>query len=79
MLSVWSGVSVETRAKQYGLTADVVTLGMSGEKDVLQCLEDFLHEKYVLYVAELEQSLKFYTKFWNNDGCRYVEAAEKVM
>ena len=49
------------------------------EKDVSQRLKDFLHEKYVLYAAELELSLKFHTRFWDNDGRCYVETAEKIM
>lgn len=41
-------------------------------------MKDFLHEKYVLYAAELELSLKFHTRFWDNDGRCYVETAEKL-
>lgn len=78
MLSKWSGVSVESRAKQYGIPADVAAL-CGREKDVSQRLKDFLHEKYVLYAAELELSLKFHTRFWDNDGRCYVETAEKIM
>lgn len=77
MLSKWSGVSVESRAKQYGIPADVAAL-CGREKDVSQRLKDFLHEKYVLYAAELELSLKFHTRFWDNDGRCYVETAEKL-
>lgn len=62
MFSKWSGVSVESRAKQYGIPADVAAL-CGREKDVSQRLKDFLHEKYVLYAAELELSLKFHTRF----------------
>ena len=78
ILSKWSGVSVESRARQYGIPADVAAL-CGREKDVSSRLKDFLHEKYVLYAAELELSLKFHTRFWDNDGRCYVETAEKIM
>lgn len=78
MLSGWSGVSVESRAKQYGIPADVAAL-CGCQKEVPLRLRDFLHEKYVLYAAELKQSLMFHTAFWDNEGRGYVEAAEKIM
>ncbi len=78
MLSEWSGTSPEVRAKQYGIPIEIAKTCL-GDGDVSQPLRSFLSEMYVLYAAELEQSLAFHRQFWQGRGADYVDAVERAM
>lgn len=77
MFHGWSGVTVEERARQYGIPAHIARKS-EGTKRRNAALAAFLKAGYQTYGKELKQSLSFHRAFWKKDSPAYLARLEKI-